>query len=336
MNPRKNILFILGNGFDLNYGLPTKYQHFYSYYKSHLPEDINVREVAKQFLVCDREEDWSRLEAYLGKFVSKYVNDHTEVTEDIMIDFYDHLNSSLEDYLLLVESQFVENRVTELERAKFLKDLESPQMYLTEVERGLISIAYGAERRILNFNYTSLVSRLRSSILYRHPHRRLQNNGLIFGVNDRSQLTGRVLGKEFEYFVRQIVKPEANADIGSKEYLQAKSFIQEADMICFFGLSYGETDKYWWDIVRETYESTDVIIILFPYIPKNLKEYLKGRCKDKARLDFMQKMGMGEPTEDDKQRIYVAITREMFPSKGYDVDKLVYDRETDTIEPIDD
>lgn len=335
MNPRKNILFILGNGFDLNYGLPTKYQHFYSYYKFHLPEDMKVSEVAKQFLVCNREKDWSRLEEYLGEFVSQYVNNHTEATEDIMINFYGHLNSSLEDYLLLVESQFVENGVTELERAKFLKDLESPQMYLAEVERGLISIAYGAERRILNFNYTSLVSRL-SSILYLHPHRRLQDNGLIFGVNDKSQLTGRVLEKEFEYFVRQIVKPEVNADIRSEEYLQAKSFIQEADMICFFGLSYGATDKYWWDIVRETYQSTDVIIILFPYIPKNLKEYQKGGCKDKARLDFMQKMGMGEPTEDDKQRIYVAITREMFPSKGYDVDKLVYDRETDTIEPIDD
>lgn len=335
MNARKNILFILGNGFDLNYGLPTRYQHFYSYYKSHLPEDINVREVAKQFLACDRERDWSRLEAYFGEFVSRYIDKHQDVTEDIMIGFYDHLNSCLEDYLLLVESQFVENGVTDLERAKFLKDLESPQMYLTEVERGLISIVYGAERRILNFNYTSLVSRLRSSILYRHPHRRLQNNGLIFGVNDRSQLTGRVLGKEFEYFVRQIVKPEANADIGSEEYLQAKSFIQEADMICFFGLSYGATDKYWWDIVRDVYKSTELIIILFPYIPERLREYQKPMRRDKVRSDFMKKMGMGEPTEDDKQRIYIAITSEMFPSKGYDVDRLVYDSETDTIEPID-
>ena len=41
------ILYIIGNGFDLNLGLETSYNHFYNYYKAVESDNINVQKLKK-------------------------------------------------------------------------------------------------------------------------------------------------------------------------------------------------------------------------------------------------------------------------------------------------
>lgn len=61
-----NITLIIGNGFDLNLGLPTSYSHFYPYYLLEQTERIIQKELEENL------SDWADLEMQLGKISLKY------------------------------------------------------------------------------------------------------------------------------------------------------------------------------------------------------------------------------------------------------------------------
>lgn len=88
-----NILFMIGNGFDLNLGLKTSYSDFYEYYKSLPSENIFIENLKNEI---SNEEicDWSDLELALGKYSSK-----VESEEEYKIVIKD-ISEKLGEYLL--------------------------------------------------------------------------------------------------------------------------------------------------------------------------------------------------------------------------------------------
>lgn len=61
-----NVTYIIGNGFDLNLGLKTRYQDFYDYYMTKTSPNSQV-ELLKDTIKQDGYELWSDLEIGLGR-----------------------------------------------------------------------------------------------------------------------------------------------------------------------------------------------------------------------------------------------------------------------------
>lgn len=67
-----NVTLILGNGFDLNMGLPTSYSDFYKYYlQVDSPKSTNL---IKQE-IGEKPRNWADLEKSLGEISKKYLQD---------------------------------------------------------------------------------------------------------------------------------------------------------------------------------------------------------------------------------------------------------------------
>ena len=78
-----NILYIIGNGFDLNLGMRTRYSDFYKYYKS-IKSPSTLIDVLKENISNDIE-NWSDLELELGRYTKNLnsIKEFEEVYEDI-------------------------------------------------------------------------------------------------------------------------------------------------------------------------------------------------------------------------------------------------------------
>ena len=130
-----DVLLILGNGFDLNLGLPTAYSHFYDYYlnKPHL--NSQQGSVLKQSLSEWKNNaassikniiNWSDLELGLGDVSLNYS------TVNSYLDDFDDISLKLTNYLQSVEKLEIKNIekianafIDDILRVALLTDLDS-------------------------------------------------------------------------------------------------------------------------------------------------------------------------------------------------------------------
>lgn len=84
-----NVLYLLGNGFDLRLGLPTRYEDFLSYYKEqdslyYKDNDIRAKSIRNyksllykkmETAIQKGEHQWKDLELALGKLTAEFGND---------------------------------------------------------------------------------------------------------------------------------------------------------------------------------------------------------------------------------------------------------------------
>lgn len=85
-----------------------------------------------------------------------------------------------------------------------------------------------------------------------HVHGLLEDgDGIIVGVNDESQVKG-VSCRGDEDLLNRFVKPKLNGRLGTLRDDKAIRAIQDADLICIYGMSLGETDRAWWHEVARS------------------------------------------------------------------------------------
>lgn len=93
--------------------------------------------------------------------------------------------------------------------------------------------------------------------------------------------------------------------------------INDADLICIFGMSYGTTDKRWWEAVTNKLLKGKMVI-LFKHDPQ-AKKYNPNQGpqirahKDKIKQKFLASAGIEESVTDElKKNIFVALNTDMF------------------------
>ena len=96
----KRITFLIGNGFDINVGLNTRYSEFCKYYLNKYSDDMLAKEIQKDY------ELWSDLEIALGEYTEKV----SELNEEKFFESKDVMENALADYL---ENEMVRIRLTE-------------------------------------------------------------------------------------------------------------------------------------------------------------------------------------------------------------------------------
>ena len=91
-----NLLYIIGNGLDIQYGLKTKYSHFYEY---QLPKYQEKQKNSKYVNVIydniqEDKENWSDMELSLGELTK-----NSEIDEEKFMQDLDDVNEDLNNYL---------------------------------------------------------------------------------------------------------------------------------------------------------------------------------------------------------------------------------------------
>lgn len=292
-----NTTFIIGNGFDLCQNMATRYCQFYENHYIKLPtEGISpaIQAFRKEILDYVKEEhelkfsdkqssddniDWSDLESAIGKYANKLTSAQDYI--DIVLD----VNRELHKYIEEQERTFA---ITEKVAENIYIDFCRPDTssYLNPEEslsmRQFKNVPEVEQINIINFNYTSTIekvieefkekSRVTNIANYGvsiknvlHIHGKLgEDPAILVGLNDPSQINNEEFRKNQDV-LDVVIKPETNRMLGNGKERMAKNYIKTSRLFVLYGVSLGETDKIWWEMIGKRLQDQNARLIWFVY-----------------------------------------------------------------------
>ena len=149
-------VFVIGNGFDVNLGLKTRYAEFYEYYLDIPTDNKNIRAL-KEHLRENKSDFWSDLEIALGKYTTRFSS--FEQIEEV----YDDINDEMKKYILNIENMPLSH---DIDVNLFKKTISSPESFLSPAETNRIRALYNSISLtdhlidIVNFNYTTTIDKI--------------------------------------------------------------------------------------------------------------------------------------------------------------------------------
>jgi len=197
-------VFIIGNGFDLNLGLPTSYSHFIQsdYFALNLGKGLPLFDYLQNTSIHKR---WVDVELELVNYAK------TNPDKDKFRKDYEKLRTELCEYIKNISV--------------------SPKKETSAYK--LISEFYTDDDAIISFNYTDVCEKIleennrKKNITYIHGL--AKSNNIIFGVHDN-------FDKETKY---PFLLKSHYTNTAGKEFT---SLLSKADCFIFFGHSLGQTD----------------------------------------------------------------------------------------------
>ena len=288
------ITFLIGNGFDINLGLKTKYKEFVNYYKKidykesifndekNLNEEKSKKDHLDKFKkhINQNIEMWSNGEMALGKYTSELAEGEGDVFSICLTNFGDELSK----YLIEQESHINYNLNKEQINKSFNSLINIPNSFsraenksLKNIYDNYISENYDFE--FVTFNYTNTlekcIEQLNSKILNTHTYYSSEKNEtisddlyhihgdvneMILGVNDTTQISNLdIFNCEFgEIYLNSFLKENNNKLYGKLIEEEVKSLLYSSRIIYIYGMSIGETDKRWWERLCEWLNRDDM------------------------------------------------------------------------------
>lgn len=247
-----NLLYIIGNGLDIQYGLKTKHFHFYEY---QLPKYQEKQKNSKYVNVIydniqEDKENWSDMELSLGELTK-----NSEIDEEKFMQDLDDVNEDLNNYLRSKQDKFdvtSKNITIENELANLLKFI--PEKDVERISDYLNNMNYTTDQiRILTFNYTNILDNLIEKVTspvnntfrsnsngcsigtVEHAHGTLEF-ALILGVSEESQLNIEYKDENRKY----LIKESLLSKVRENRNIKNDNLINWADMIIIFGTSIGQ------------------------------------------------------------------------------------------------
>lgn len=304
-----NVLYILGNGFDLAQGLATDYPSFYSYLRNAVRKRSPLLDQMLDEIKSDTQM-WADMEKALGLFTSKIDN------ADDFTSFYEELSDNLQRYLERETSTF---DFSENTRKMFRQRFFSPLTYLQlETAKAFANssklFTENARFYVMSLNFTNTLEKLLdpSKLQASNPSKPLQEvvhvhgqlgESIIFGVDN----VGQIAKEEFrqnEDVKDFLLKSQSGTLINASLEATCKTYIQNANLIILYGVSLGKTDDQWWKLIAEHLKNRkDLVVVLHVYEPtikptllqKTGKFYREQMCRflepfgistDKYKSDF--------------------------------------------------
>lgn len=327
-----NIVYLIGNGFDLNLGMKTSYKDFYEkYYCLEKSPNDNIEKLKKE--IKGNIESWSDLELALGNYTNK-VNtsiEFEEIRQDIIFNLSNYLKKE-EDLI----------NINDIDIEKLCLYLSSPQRSLLradelEIDGFLKPIKHEiADINIITFNYTNILDKLIESKLNRnvnyanainvntmihsiqHIHGTLKER-MIVGVNDISQVANNKFNDDID-FIESFIKTEYNKSAKHTIDDRCVSLISKANIVCIYGSSIGESDNFWWQLIGEKLKENVCRLIIFEKcfdIESKLNANLISRKERHIREKFLRRTSF---SNDEKsfiaKNIFVGINTDYFNITG--------------------
>ena len=302
-----NVLFVIGNGFDLNLGMKTRYTDMYEGYINSLSSGENIKRF-KSILMNDGENEyinWSDFEMGMANH-AKYFSNENELIECVR-DFKKYLtrylNQENEKINKIIDRADNNNFAREMYRSQhdFYKKLIPNASYAIEqvIRKRRLDIHY------LVFNYTSSLE----TLLYKqkiyakdspsapalfppiHIHGNL-NNDVVLGIDNEKQLD------HINYPItnrtnRAFIKPLFNQQFDNNRYIQAQNVINNSDIICVYGFSFGQTDEMWVKLIADWLVADKAHhIVIFQYDKNDYSTFGADEImdvEDEKKMHFMHR-----------------------------------------------
>ena len=335
-----NITFLIGNGFDLNLGLNTRYSDFYPFFIKNSTENNMIR----TWLEAD-ELLWADLEEQLGEKIEN-------VKESELDKFYEdkaELDRLLLEYLGHEQEKVSIQNKGEKISEEFARSLKNFYSGLSEVDRNSITSTYNTYRDeefqycFICFNYTNaldqlvnITRKLKSPITTHQGNGVKRNNSLgvvlhihgtlneemILGVNDVDQINSGFL-KNDEEFLDTFIKRRMNNSIGQRKTEHAQKLIENSHIICIFGMSIGSTDKMWWEEIVKWLNRSDnnKLVIYYKGYNEELDRKLPVntiRLNNRLKREILEKGGAdikSSNIDKVKERIFISYNSDIFNFK---------------------
>lgn len=323
------IVYLIGNGFDLNMGLKTKYSDFYSQYIQSESIDESIlrlkQDIGKYLSKESSDINWSDFELDFGRYTSRI----TSVEE--LINIYEDVNISLHNYIK--EQELL---LGMRDKQVLIKDLMFPAEHLREIDKFYINDFAARFKKtpqntnIITFNYTKCIENIlgikyvnhyklgynnKGNPCYLHSIKHIHgciDDNILVGVNDINQIHNEQFKKD-NTALALLIKPQSNKAIGSRVDEECIRVVQKSNLVCLFGLSLGDSDMFWWNLIGEQLLRTDFRLILFVrdndltikhLIGETIKFY-KEFLLSKTDLSLEEKNEVGE-------KIFIGYNTEIF------------------------
>lgn len=310
-----NLLFLIGNGFDLSFGMHSRYNDMYdSYVKSESP-NMNIARFKES--IEENYETWGDFEVAMAKDTPEFISedDFVECLRNFKEFLLGYMNREyirvVEQYKLHTYTPMIDEMISSVNGVYggLIKNVQNDiQLEVGMNDKQRIKI------RTINFNYTDLFDvfleialkdkRMQSrydsfqkqDII--HIHGTLQDGGayLTLGVDDISQL-GKSRWQASEKTRTAFIKPEFNKITDRDKADDAKKYINESNIICIYGHSMGPSDNTWVSEIREWLKkdkSHHLIWYIYEYSKNEacfadkkieLEHIAKPQCLSKLKMD---------------------------------------------------
>tara|TARA_R110002049_G_scaffold12818_3_gene56968 strand:- start:3716 stop:4702 length:987 start_codon:yes stop_codon:yes gene_type:complete len=318
------IVYLLGNGFDVNLDLETKYIQFYKHYKNLDSKSDSIMRLKESIA---NEDSWADLEFRFGEYTLEIES------KEEFIEVFEDISDNLADYLKIQEDK-VDS--IEIEKEKLYEYLSFPERSLPVAQKNEVAklrtkwVNHHWNTYVITLNYTKSFEKLigegkktleigshhKAKINYQgiqHIHGYI-DDAMVMGVNDISQLLNENFHDEPE-IINAFVKSQCNQAMQHTIDDQCKQHIRTANLICIYGSSLGLTDKLWWETIGNQLKG-DCHLIIFGYTTEIIplrRDYKKEIIRENIKKSFLEKTNL---TEEEKEivypKIFVGINRDLF------------------------
>lgn len=332
-----NITFFIGNGFDINLGLKTRYMDFYPFFIKYVSEENIIRKWLKE-----DDKLWADLEEALGEKLE--VLEENEL-EKFYIDKVE-LDRLLAEYLEMEQGKLSFSKEEDI-RIEFIRSVVNYYDNISLEDKESIENTKGAYKnetftyQFVSFNYTNTVDKIidvvkdSGDVIGTHVDRNYNKwedrigevihihgtveEEMILGVNDVSQIKNDIL-VENEELLDTFIKQRINKQIGQRKTEFVKKIIDNSHLIYVFGMSIGNTDKIWWEeIIRWLMNDINNKLIVYwkgyedefkrkiPSITIRINNRVKRKIFNQGKANFEDK-----EFDNIKDRIIVVYNAEIF------------------------
>lgn len=336
-----NITFFIGNGFDIGLNMPTRYEDFYKHYcKIRVGENgdsdniIQFKTMLKDWH-NDKEKhiiDWADFEKAFGKHSADLKISRKADYLARFDDFVEKFNA----YLEIVEACTDCSNSDEI--GKIMDDAMKSYKQIRRADENSIDAfreKFNSDRiyNFVCFNYTKTLDKCIAAlreVLRKGNQRRLGSvvhihgyieNNMIVGINDPSQIIDPDLAQD-EEVIRRLVKPEQNELARTAYENDLKTVINKSDLICIYGMSLGDTDKKWWDIIATWLSKTDRRLLVILKHDQSYSSRFPHRQDQVIRPLRERFLSFSSLTDDEKKkienRILIGINNDIFSMKLFD------------------
>ena len=343
-----NVLYFIGNGFDLNVGLKTRFKDVLSLYIKESTNDVVIKTFKKNIEL--KSNTWAAFEEEMGRYTNTIQKKETPIETFLdystcILDFKKFLKSFLEKEKSKIKYDDTQNIAKTFKNAlfNFTEFLNcDPKVIMDEINKGIIKFSY------INFNYTSVFDNclniLKKSNIFQlekriesgpfkgiitghndlgrviHIHGTLDSN-LILGVNDLKQIKNT----DFHSLekIHTYIKPNVNDALENHRNTDAMKLLKDADIYCIFGMSLGKTDKKWWiEIGKQLITFPEKQLIIYAYNENHDASFPEHtlEAKDLYKNNFLKHFRFSKLDKDDlkekiKKNIHVVINPDIFKMK---------------------
>jgi hypothetical protein len=334
-----NILFLIGNGFDLNLKLETSFRDILEEFRNDTSkDDLTISKFKNN--IKNNINTWVDFEKELGKYTINFY-DENKILDLSVILFKDKISclvTQVEKFreTLRKKLKYEESRINYIDNKEIIKNSfiealidfvyrldDEPKNKLKEL---IIPINNKMEYtyNFITFNYTNILdeciellkqeygillehivnqtteTHILGEIL--HVHGTLDKY-MILGVDNKEQIDNVDI-RDDPVIQRLLIKPFTNKKIKENREEKGLELINKSEIIVTFGMSIGITDKTWWKHINDWLKrkSSRQLILFYHDDSEDSSDPNKQILKEQMVLEkYFSALGLVE--EDEKIKV---------------------------------